>query len=79
FILGFLGMAVLNTVGLFPSWVGNVFTQVSKFLILMAMAGVGLGVNPRKIRETGLRPMYLGLAASLVIAVASLTLVRLLD
>lgn len=66
FILGFLGMAVLNILGLFSSAVGSALAKASKFLILMAMAGVDLGINPRKIRKTGSRPMFLGLAASLV-------------
>ena len=60
FIFGFLGMALLNTIGLLGGtgpWLGS----IAKFGITLALVGVGLGADFGKIRATGLRPLVLGL------------------
>lgn len=53
-------------------------TSVAKFLILMAMLGVGLGADLRKLSAVGVRPLLLGLVASVLIAVLSISLAYLL-
>ena len=71
FVLGFLGMAVLNTVGVLGStapW----FATAGKFAITVALAGVGLGANLGKIVKTGPRPILLGLLVWIAVACASL-------
>lgn len=78
FVLGFVGMAVLNTFGVFPKPVVTQVNNLSSFLILMALAGVGLGTNLGQMRKTGLRPFYLGLLAAAVVASFSLGLITLL-
>ena len=45
FLLGFLRMSVLNTLGLFTENIVNHVTVASKFMILMAMDSGGLGVD----------------------------------
>jgi len=44
----------------------------------MVMAAVGFGADLRGMRQIGLKPFYIGLAASVLIAVASMVLIRLL-
>ncbi len=78
FVLGFGGMAVLNTLGVFPKPVVAQVNNLSSFLILMALAGVGLGTNLSQMRKTGLRPFYLGLFAAAVVASFSVALITLL-
>jgi len=51
--------------------------QCSKFLVTMAMAGVGLGVSFSSVKKTGLQPLYLGLFASVVLAAMSLGLIAI--
>ena len=73
FVLGFLGMAVLNTTGVLGSaapW----FATAGKFAIAVALAGVGLGANLGKIIKTGPRPILLGLVVWIVVACASLVI-----
>jgi len=77
FILGFLGMAILNTLGFFSEQVVTALTSVSKFMILMAMAGVGLGADFKKMKAIGLRPIYCGLLASIIVGVISISLIYL--
>jgi len=78
FLLGFLAMAVLNTLGLFSEKVIENITIVSKFMILMAMASVGLGTDFKKMSQIGLKPVYLGLIASVIVSVISLTIIYII-
>ena len=85
FILGFLGLAVLRAAGdiLFidsDSWVTTLtaFSQLSKFLIVVAMAGVGLTTDLTKIKILGLKPLIAGLIASIFLGILSLSLFQLL-
>ncbi|RNF39720.1 YeiH family protein [Planococcus salinus] len=78
FLLGFLAMSVLNTLGMFSESAVQNITQTSKFMILMAMASVGLGVNFKQIKEIGLKPIYLGLIASLIVALVSILIIYLI-
>ncbi len=72
FIVGFLAMAVLNSTG----WLGAGFAHLSgaagRFLILIALAGVGLGTDLRKLAATGPRPVLLGCLVWSTVAVTSL-------
>jgi len=78
FLLGFLGMSILNTLGLFNETVVEYVTAVSKFMILMAMASVGLGADFKEIRKIGMKPVYLGLIASVIVAVVSISIIYLI-
>jgi len=56
---------------------GTLVTTVSSFLIGIAMAGVGLGVHLRGLAKIGVRALYVGLFAAVVLAGFSLLLIRL--
>ncbi len=62
FILVFLLMAILNTIGLFDgiSWAGTFFKKASKFFITTALAGVGFKVRFKSLFTDGLKPIILG-------------------
>ncbi len=78
FVLGFVGMAVLNSLGAFPPAVRNGIQLVSQFLIVCALAGVGLETYVTAMRKIGLRPFYVGLCAAAFMAVVSFGLIRLI-
>ena len=77
FVLGFIAMAVLNSLGAFPPAVLDVLKTVSSWLIVMALAGIGLETDLAALRAIGLRPFYAGLCAATFMAVVSFCLVRL--
>lgn len=52
--------------------------QVSAFLIIMAMAGVGLGTDVVKLVRSGAKPLAIGLCCWIAIAVVSLTVQALI-
>lgn len=72
FILAFLGAAILNTLGVLGPVVPGWCNTAGKFLIVIALAGVGLGTNLRAMLKTGPRPILLGLAVWAVVALTSL-------
>lgn len=51
-------------------------TALSTFVLTIAMAGVGLGVDLRALAKIGLRGLYVGLASAVVLAVFSFILVQ---
>ena len=78
FVLWFVLAAVLNTAGLFGAAAVRGASLSGRFLVVMVMAAVGLSADFRRMREIGLKPFYVGLAASIMIAVISIALIRLL-
>ncbi|HWX19110.1 MAG TPA: putative sulfate exporter family transporter [Candidatus Binatia bacterium] len=94
FILGFVGMALLNTLGLLPELtvrhagvlgqgvhtlaVAGAAEQASRFCIIISMAGVGLETKFAAMRQTGLRPFAASLLAMVLVAVVVLVLIKAL-
>ncbi|NOX97224.1 MAG: YeiH family putative sulfate export transporter [Nitrospirae bacterium] len=77
FVLGFIGMAILRTLGVFPDEVISIIKTTAGFLIVTAIAGVGLGTNLASMKKIGLKPFYAGLSAALLMAIISITLIKL--
>jgi uncharacterized integral membrane protein (TIGR00698 family) len=85
FVVGFLVMALLNTLGFFV-WlsaqvhvdVPRVLLETSRALILVALAAVGLSTRLESMRQTGLKPFLLGLGVAALTSGASLLLIRIL-
>jgi len=78
FVLGFVGMAVLNSLGLLPPGALAVLKSASTWLIVLALAGVGLETDLAGLRTIGLRPFYAGLCAATLMAGVSFALIWLL-
>jgi len=81
FILYFVLASVITTVcsslGV-PSSVFVPFKTLSKFLIVMAMAAIGLNTNIVKLVKSGGKPIFVGLCCWICIACVSLLMQRLL-
>jgi uncharacterized integral membrane protein (TIGR00698 family) len=76
FVLGFVALIALNSTSLLPMTIRDWIIQGNKFLLTLALAAMGLETNLLKIRETGLKPFYLGAASWLFISALSLGLVK---
>jgi uncharacterized integral membrane protein (TIGR00698 family) len=77
FVLGFLAMAVLNSLGAFPPAMLDLIKAASSWLIVIALGGVGVETNLASLRTIGLRPFYAGLCAATFMAVVSFALITL--
>ena len=88
FIMGFLLMATVRTVGdlgdrpfgvLDPAvWdeVISIVQQIAELALLLAMAAVGLSTSLRRLRILGIRPLAVGMAAALCVGGVSTALIR---
>ncbi len=72
FVLGFLLAAVLRSTGALPSIVTGSLAATGKFLIIAAMAAIGLNTNLRTFIKAGPRALLLGAATWMTVAISSL-------
>ena len=71
FILGFLAMSIVASLGLIPAEVASVLKNVSKFLMTAALAAIGLNTDFRTLVRSGAKPMLHGfIVSALVVLVA---------
>lgn len=79
FILIFLVMAILNTLGVFQNIGGasNFFKKGYKFLIAAALAGVGFKIQFKDLITKGIKPIILGGCTWAAVALSSLIFVKL--
>ena len=72
FIVFFVLASVATTVFALPADVTAPIKELSKFLIVMAMAAIGFNTNVVKLVRTGGKPILMGLCCWVAIAVVSL-------
>lgn len=77
FILGFLATSLVNTLHLLPAALLHDAAAAGKFLIVVALAAVGLNANLKKMTSAGYRPILLGLGVWVSVAVSSLLIQRI--
>ncbi len=61
FILGFLALSLLHSVGVITDAEASVLGWLARFLVVMVLAGVGLGTDLRALAGLGWRPLAAGL------------------
>lgn len=72
FILGFLAMSALTSVGLLPTALAAGMKTVSKFLMVAALAAIGLNTDFKSLCRSGARPMLHGFIVSLLVVVVAI-------
>jgi len=75
FIGGFLLLAVLNSIGFIPVAVGGVIKNTSKFLMVAALAAIGLGTSITDFKKAGLAPMFYGITIDTLVTVTALVVI----
>ena len=76
FVLGFLFISILSTVGVFSKPQLTDLANLSRWAFLLTFAGVGLQTNFGELRKQGLRPLAAGALGEF--AIAGITLALLL-
>lgn len=72
FVLGFVAACMINTFLPMPRGMGGFLSQVGKFVIVMAMASIGLNTNVVKLIKRGGKPILLGFICWVVLSLTSL-------
>ncbi|HKM02152.1 MAG: YeiH family putative sulfate export transporter [Tissierellia bacterium] len=72
FILAFVGMSVINSFGLIPASVSIGMKSISKFLMVSALAAIGLNTDFQEMKNSGINPMIHGFIISALVVVVAL-------
>jgi uncharacterized integral membrane protein (TIGR00698 family) len=75
FIGGFLLLAVLNSVGYIPVTLGGAIKSTSKFLMVTALAAIGLGTSITDFKKAGLAPMFYGITIDTLVTLTALAVI----
>lgn len=75
FILGFLVISLLATLGVFDKQQITSLANLSRWAFLLTFAGVGLNTDFREMKKQGIRPFVVGALGELLITVITLGLV----
>lgn len=83
FVLGFIGMAALSSLGVLDAGVGGtsmreIASVAARALILVALAALGLSTRIGELRRVGLRPLAFGAALAAILAATSLVLISIM-
>jgi uncharacterized integral membrane protein (TIGR00698 family) len=72
FVLGFLALSALRSVGLIDPGLAAASETAARALILVALSAVGLNVRLEELASVGPRPLLIGLGAAVVIGVCTI-------
>lgn len=75
FIGGFLLLAILNSVGFIPVAASGVMKGTSKFLMVTALAAIGLGTSLTDFKKAGLKPMFYGITIDTLVTLTALVVI----
>lgn len=78
FILGFLIMSGINTLGIVSQSFTTALVNLAYLFIGMAMAGLGLHVDIKTFKKLGIKPFVAGLIGSVLLSILGYVLVKLL-
>ena len=72
FICGFLALAILNSTVTIPADVASAVKHTSKFLMVTALAAIGLNTSLLDFKKAGLRPMFYGITIDTLVTLTAL-------
>lgn len=73
FIVGFIALAIMNSIGFIPAEVSSMAKTLSKFLMVMALAAIGLSTSYKDMKKAGIQPMLHGFIISALVVVVAIT------
>ena len=75
FICGFLALAIINSLGWIPAEVSSLMKSASKFLMVTALAAIGLSTSITDFKKAGLAPMFYGVTIDTLVTVTALIVI----
>ena len=72
FIGGFLLLAIVNSLGLIPAVASSSMKSASKFLMVTALAAIGLSTSILDFKNAGLKPMFYGITIDTLVTLTAL-------
>lgn len=75
FILGFLAMVMLNSFGLISHDLSVSLKAISKFLMVAALAAIGLNTKFKDMKKAGINPMIHGFIISILVVIVAIIVI----
>ena len=75
FILGFLAMVMLNSFGLISHDISVSLKAISKFLMVAALAAIGLNTKFNDMKKAGINPMIHGFIISILVVIVAIIVI----
>lgn len=72
FIFAFLALTAINSLGYIPTEVSSAMKDISKFLMVSALAAIGLNTSFQDMRKSGIAPMVHGFIISALVVVVAI-------
>ncbi len=72
FILAFVGMAIINSFGLIPTDISTDMKICSKYLMVSALAAIGMNTDFREMKKSGVNPMIHGFIISALVVIVAI-------
>jgi uncharacterized integral membrane protein (TIGR00698 family) len=76
FILAFVGMSLINSVGLIPVTISSGLKTISKFLMVSALAAIGMNTDFQEMKKSGINPMIHGLIISTLVVIVAISVIN---
>lgn len=73
FIVGFVALAIVNSFGIIPTFISSSAKDLSKFLMVAALAAIGLNTSFKEMKKSGFAPMVHGFIISLLVVIVAIT------
>ena len=75
FIGGFLLLAIINSIGWIPAQASGIMKSASKFLMVTALAAIGLNTSLTDFKKAGLKPMFYGITIDTLVTLTALVVI----
>lgn len=72
FIVGFIALAILNSFHIIPENISIMSKDLSKFLMIAALAAIGMNTSYKDMKKAGFAPMLHGFIISLLVVVVAI-------
>lgn len=72
FILWFVALAIVNSTGIVPKWLSATSKDTGKFLMVAALAAIGLNTDFREMKKAGVNPMFHGFIISALVVIVAI-------
>lgn len=72
FILGFIALAIINSLGFIPVALSTAAKELSKLLMVCALAAIGLNTSFHDMKKAGIAPMLHGFIISALVVIVAI-------
>lgn len=72
FIVAFIAVAIVNSSGLIPAGISAGLKSISKFLMVAALAAIGMNTDFREMKKAGINPMIHGFIISALVVIVAI-------